>query len=133
MRFLFSALTPGFLRPFPSVVRGLSENGHEVVIALHRHSWAAGSRELIDGLAALPGVTVEPEEVTPRRRDPWHELAHDLRSSVDYLHFLDPRFEGQYMARAVKRAPRPVLKAPRTLRRLLTAGLRLAERPLPTS
>jgi hypothetical protein len=136
VRFLFSILTPGFLRPYSSVVRLLSERGHEVVLAFHRHNWAAGTRELVDELAGLPGVVVETDEVRPRRRDVWHELALDLRSSVDYLHFLDPRFDETYRARAVRRAPRPVLaagKAPRPVRRALISGLRLAERALPTN
>jgi hypothetical protein len=136
VRFLFSVLTPGFLRPFPSVVRLLSERGHEVVVAFHRHRWAPGTRELVAELAALPGVRVEKHEVVPHGRDPWHELALDIRSSVDYLHFLEPRFDAAYRARAVKRAPRPVLaagRAPRPARRALISALRVAERALPTS
>src|SRR6266851_5200762 len=99
MRVLFSILTPGFLRPFPSVVRLLAERGHEVVLAFHRLNWAPGTRELVDELAALSGVRVEDGEVRPRRRDVWHELGLDLRSSIDYLHFLDPRFEETYRLR----------------------------------
>jgi hypothetical protein len=136
VRFFFSVLTPGFLRPFPSVVRLLSERGHEVVIGFHRHKWAAGTHDLVDELAALPGVHVEAEEVRPQGRDSWHELALDIRSSVDYLHFLQPRFEDTYRARAERRAPRPALAArrlPGPLRRTLISGLRLAEASLPTS
>jgi len=81
VRFLFSILTPGFVRPFPSVVRLLSERGHEVVLAFHRHKWAAGTRELVDELAGLPGVRVETDEVRPRRRDVWHELALDCKGN----------------------------------------------------
>jgi len=134
VRVLFSILTPGFLRPFPSVVRLLSDRGHEVVLAFHRDKWAAGTPGMVDELAALPGVQVE-EGVHPHRHDAWHELALDLRSSVDYLHFLEPRFEETYRARAVRRAPRPVLRAgraPRPVRRALISALRLAERALPT-
>ena len=136
MRFLFSVLTPGFLRPFPSVVRLLTERGHEVVLAFHRHKWAAGTHELVDELAALPGVRVEEEEVLPAQTRAWDELALDLRSSIDYLHFLAPRFDATYRARAVPRAPRPALvagKAPRPLHRPLIATLRVAERAIPTS
>jgi hypothetical protein len=135
VRVLFSILTPGFLRPFPSVVRLLSGHGHEVVLAFHRDKWAAGVREMVDELAGLKGVRVE-EEVNPRRHDAWRELALDIRSSLDYLHFLEPRFEDTYRARAVRRAPRPVLAAgrlPRSARRVLISGLRLVERAVPTS
>src|SRR5207245_8953521 len=59
VRFPFSILTPGFLRPYSSVVRLLSERGHEVVLAFPRHQWAAGTHELVGELAGLPGVLVE--------------------------------------------------------------------------
>lgn len=138
MRVLFSILTPGFLRPFPSVVRELSSRGHEVVLAFHRLSYAEGSRELVDELAALPGVRVEAEEIRPRAADPWQDLALDLRSSVDYLTFLEPQYEDTYRGRSVKRAPRPVLALGRTpivrsgaARRALAGAFRLAERAVP--
>jgi predicted glycosyltransferase len=140
VRVLFSILTPGFLRPFPSVVRLLADRGHEVVLAFHRHKWAAGTHELVDELAALPGVRVEEAEVRPLQRDAWHELALDLRSSVDYLHFLEPRFDETYRARSIRRAPRPALAVGRTrlgrsrpARRALISAIRLAERTVPTS
>jgi hypothetical protein len=140
VRVLFSILTPGFLRPFPSVVRLLSDRGHEVVLAFHRLNWAPGTRELVDELAGLPGVHVEGEEVRPRSRDIWHELGLDLRSSIDHLHFLDPRFEETYRLRSAKRAPRPVLALARSragrvrpVRSTTAAALRLAARAVPTS
>jgi hypothetical protein len=138
MRVLFSILTPGFLRPFPSVVRELSARGHEVILAFHRLTWAEGSRDLVGELAALPGVRVEAEEVRPQTPEAWQELALDLRSSIDYLHFLEPRFSETYRGRSDKRAPKPVRAIggtragrSRTVRRTLTGGLRVLERAVP--
>jgi hypothetical protein len=140
VRVFFSILTPGFLRPFPSVVRLLAERGHEVVLAFHRHNWARGTHDLVEGLAALPGVHVEEPAIRPRERDPWHELALDVRSSIDYFYFLGPRFGETYEARSVRRAPRPVTALGKTrvgrsrpVRRALLSGLRVVERSLPTS
>jgi hypothetical protein len=105
MRVLFSAETPLSMTSFQSVVHLLAERGHEVVVAFHEERDRTWRDDLVADLVADPAVSVE-QAVEPAP-DRWLELSSDLRSSLDLLQFLDPRYNETYRARAWERAPRP--------------------------
>src|SRR5581483_7906576 len=137
MRVLFSAETPLSLTSFQSVLAELGRRGHEVTIAIHTER-ETGWRDRLLAEISAPHVTIE-RAVSPEQ-DRWLELAADVRSSLDLFLFLGPRFNDTYRARAWRRAPRPAAAIARTrlgstpaARRVLSAGLRLAEHALPTN
>jgi hypothetical protein len=136
-RVLFSAETPLSLTSFQSVVAELGRRGHEVTIAIHSER-ETGWRDRLLAEIAAPHVTIE-RAVAPAP-DRWLELAADVRSALDLFLFLGPRFNETYRARAWRRAPRPASALARTrlcsspgARRLVSSGLTLAERALPTN
>jgi hypothetical protein len=137
VRILFSAETPLSLTAYQSVLRRLGERGHEVVVTVHEEreaSWRDGLLATVTG----PNVTIE-RAVHPAP-DAWLELAADLRSTLDLVQFLGPRFNETYRRRARRRAPRPALAVVDTAlgrtapaRRGLAAAVRALERAVPTS
>jgi hypothetical protein len=137
VRILFCTDTPLSLTSYPSVIRELGRRGHDVVVAIHDDRESRWRDRLLAEMSA-PHVTFE-HAVRPAA-DRWLELAADVRSSLDLLLFLEPRFNETYRARAWRRAPRPAAALARTRvartelgRRVLAAGLRVVERALPTS
>jgi hypothetical protein len=90
---------------FQSVVHLLAERGHEVLVAFHEERDREWRDDLVAELVSDPTVSVE-QAVEPAP-DRWLELSSDLRSSLDLLQFLDPRYNETYRARAWERAPRP--------------------------
>jgi hypothetical protein len=107
MRVLFSAETPLSVTSFQSVVHLLSERGHEVIVSFHEERERGWRDNLIADLVSGRNVTVE-QAVEPAP-DRWLELSSDIRSSLDLLQFLDPRYNETYRARAWERAPRPAV------------------------
>ena len=140
MRILFLARHYSYLRLFESAIAGLAERGHELHLVAHREE-TMGGRQMVEALAArYPGVTLG--TVPGRAAGPWSELARRVRLGLDYLRYLDPRYDGtpHLMTRARARAPRFVvwlstLPGMRTAdgRRLLFRTLRALERGLPVS
>jgi hypothetical protein len=135
VRVLFLVETPLSLTSYQSVVRELAHRGHEVVIGIHQDR-EIGWRDRLLAEISGPNVTVE-RAVTPVP-DRWLELAADIRSSLDLLQFLAPRFNETYRERAWRRAPRPLAALARTrlgvaARRVVAAALRVLERVVPTN
>src|SRR5438552_17279718 len=113
MRVLFSAETPLSLTTFQSVLRLLGERGHEVTVAVHEERQAVWRRALLDSIVGeAPNIVVEPA-IDPDP-DRWLELAADIRSALDLVQFLSPRFNDTYRERAWRRAPRPAAWLART-------------------
>jgi hypothetical protein len=133
MRILFSALTPTFLKNFESVVSLLSARGHEVQL-LFRSADEAATEQLVPSLVALPGVSLvqAAEAESNPRRPRW---VSGIRSSLDYLRFVEPRFASPAYRTRAKDVPPLVRRAAqfgplRTTdgRRLLRRGLLAADR-----
>jgi predicted glycosyltransferase len=136
VRVLFSAETPLSLTSYLSVIDELGARGHQVVVAVHEERDVAWLDRLLAEVGR-PHVTVE-RAVAPGDR--WLELSADVRSSLDLLRFLGPRFNETYRARAWRRAPRAAAALARGPlgrtsggRRVLTGGLRMVERAIPTN
>ena len=139
MRILFSVLRPTVLKNFESVIRTLSARGHEVELVIHTRIKDPRLGELIPSLTAEPGVTlVKPPPVASDSRVIRRTAA--VRSSLDYLRYIEPRYPGDEMARAGK-APQltrfgarlPFLRTPRG-RRVLRKALVAVDRTVrPTS
>ena len=139
MRALFLAETPLSLLGFQSVLRSLSERRHEVVVAFHEEREASWRNPLVAEIVGTsPNVRVE-AAVAPGP-DRWLELSADLRTSLDLLQFLDPRFNETYRNRARRRAPQPFVRLAHALparahplRRAASAALRVLDRLLPAN
>ncbi len=136
MRILFFARHYAYLRLFESPLAALAERGHELLLVADREE-AMGGKDLAARLAArYPNVVLD---VTPGRAPGlWGEFARKLRLGIDYLRYLDARYNGtpHLTARARERAPRVVVMlAERFVRpeqRARLAGvLRSMERALP--
>ena len=140
MKILFLARHYSYLRLFESAIAGLAARGHEVHLAAHRGE-TMGGRQMVEALAArYPGVTLG--TAPGRAAGPWSELARRLRLGLDYLRYLDPRYDGtpHLMTRSRERAPRLVIWLSRLPgvrtedgRRLLFRILRALEHAMPQS
>jgi hypothetical protein len=107
VRVIFSTEPASGLLNHLSVVRELAARGHDVTVAVHGDNDVPALERLA---AESPRVSVE-RAASPsgdsRRR--WVALAADVRSSLDFLAFLDRRYNDIYRARARRRVPGPVL------------------------
>jgi len=137
MRILLSVLHFGLLRNFESVVRTLSDRGHEVLL-LADEADAFGGESLAEDLALLPGVS---HGRTPSYGDqPWFIVVRKIRQGLDYLRFLDSRYTpfAKLRDRAQARAPRfvtglvrvPILRA-LGVRQVLMSVLTAIEKGMP--
>ncbi|MBI4886458.1 MAG: hypothetical protein HY824_05160 [Acidobacteria bacterium] len=104
MNVLFCALHFSYYRNFESVVRALAARGHRVHLAADEPETMGGA-ELVERLAAeLPGVTWG---FTPRLDEwTWMPLSRAVRRGLEFVRFLDPRYERivKYRARTRERA-----------------------------
>src|SRR5215217_9069466 len=91
MKVLFSALHFAYFRNFESVVRELAARGHRVHLAADEPE-SFGGQELVERLAAEhQGITWG---WTPAVRDePWFATAQKVRYALDYVRFLNPRYD----------------------------------------
>jgi hypothetical protein len=133
MRILFSILRPTVLKNFESVIRSLAARGHEVELVIHTRIKDPRLGELIPSLTAERGVTlVKAPAIASDTRVIRRTAA--VRSSLDYLRYIEPRYPGDEMARAGK-APQltrfgarlPFLRTPRG-RRVLRKALVAVDR-----
>ena len=139
MKVLFSALHFGYFRNFESVIHALAERGHHVHLAADEPD-IAGGQLLAERLAAThPAVTFG---WTPGiDQEPWFAAAQKVRYALDYVRFLDRRYDDapKLRLRSIERTPRVVrwLTAPvagfRPGRRPVEAALKGAERMMPRS
>lgn len=140
MTILFLARHFSYLRNYESAIRELARRGHTIHLSADREE-TMGGRAMVERIAAEhPNVTVG---WTPARESgAWYEVARKLRLGLDYLRFLEPRYDGtpHLRSRARERAPMivvtlgslPLLRS-RAGRRVLTAVLRAFERGIPRS
>jgi hypothetical protein len=135
VRVIFSTEPASGLLNHLSVVRELAARGHDVTVVIHGDNDVAALERLA---AESPRVSVE-RAVTPSgdssRR--WVALAADVRSSLDFLAFLDHRYNDVYRARARRRVPGPVLALLpllrfQRLRFVVRQLLLLVDRAIPT-
>jgi hypothetical protein len=136
VKVLFSAETPLSLTAFQSVLGELAARGHDVTVAIHEEREIGWRDRLLDEVSGT--VTTE-RAVTPLA-DRWLELSADIRSSLDLMQFLGPRFNETYRARAWRRAPKPAIALARSrvgsrprVRRAAISGLGMLERAVPTN
>ena len=105
MKILFLARHFSYLRNFESVIVELAERGHTLHLSADREE-SMGGTGMVERLAArYPGVTVG---WTPAREaGAWHDVARKLRLGIDYLRFLDPRYDSapRLRGRAEERTP----------------------------
>ena len=140
MKILFLARHFSYLRNFESAIEELARRGHAVHLSADREE-SMGGAGLVERLAArYPGVTVG---WTPARESgAWSELGRKLRLGIDYLRFLDARYDHtpRLRGRSAERTPRPIrmlarlpfLRTPRG-RRVLAWGLSQFEQAIPRS
>ena len=141
MRVLFVAKDDFYLRNFESLLRELSARGHQVHVAFENPTKYSSGRHLEEVLEAeLAGFSTghAPKRATRR----WRCTSDELRRSLDYLRYRDPRYDAApgLRDRARSLAPGvlrgfldvPGLGGPTALR-ALGAILRWAEEGVPAS
>jgi hypothetical protein len=140
MKILFLARHFSYLRLFESAIAELAERGHTLHLSADREE-SLGGAGLVERLAArYPNVTVG---WTPARQSgAWANLGRKLRLGIDYLRFLDPRYDNapRLRGRSQERTPRmvralaglPGLRSP-SGRRALGWVLRQFEQAIPKS
>ena len=140
MKILFLARHFSYLRLFESAIAELAERGHTLHLSADREE-SLGGVELVERLAArYPAVTVG--WTAGRPSGAWADLGRKLRLGIDYLRFLDPRYDAtpRLRGRSEERTPPlvlwlarlPVLRTP-SGRRVLRWVLRQFEQAVPRS
>jgi hypothetical protein len=141
LRITFLARHVGYLRNFDSVLALFAERGCHVRVILHiDEASAQGEKILVDELRlAYPAIRFD---VAPMvERDLWWALTKTIRSSIDYLRYLDPRYDRAPVlrTRSEKRIPNFLLalrsqlaKHPRLAARLF-AWMKTLERGIPVN
>ncbi|HEY5616581.1 MAG TPA: hypothetical protein VIK60_01475 [Vicinamibacterales bacterium] len=108
MKILFLARHFSYLRLFESAIAELAERGHVVHLSADREE-SLGGAGLVERLAArYPNVTVG---WTPGRQSgAWTDLGRKLRLGIDYVRFLDPRYDAapRLRGRSEERTPQTV-------------------------
>lgn len=140
MKILFCAAHFSCFRNFESVVCALAERGHDVHLTADERE-SMGGEGLVRSLAArYPTVSwaFAPSAGVER----WYKLALNLRLGLEYVRFLDPKYDRfpKYRDRTARRAPRAFLWASALgmfrrgwARRLAASALVALERATPTS
>ena len=140
MKILFLARHFSYLRLFESAIAELAERGHVIHLSADREE-SLGGAGLVERLAArYPAVTVG--WTLARQSGAWTDLARKLRLGIDYLRFLDPRYDKapRLRGRSEERTPPlirwlarlPLLRTPRG-RRAIAWVLRQFEQAAPRS
>lgn len=113
VRFLFVLPARAYLRHYGSAINVLAERGHRIRVVYMRPEKHPDMEMLPQDAPAT--VELSPLPATgPATR--WTQLAEDLRVSVDYVRFLDPRFESAELGR--RRMERDLPAAARRLTRV---------------
>ena len=140
MKILFLARHFSYLRLFESAIVELASRGHVLHLSADREE-SLGGAGMVERIAAkYPNVTVG---WTPGRQSgAWADLGRKLRLGIDYLRFLDPRYDAapRLRGRSEERTPHavrivarmPVLRGPAG-RKALVWILRKLEQAVPRS
>jgi hypothetical protein len=106
LKILFFMRHRGYVRNFESLLAGLAERGHDVVVAFGDAAtpWLDSRPQTAHSIAEHPAVTFRSG---PRLAGPWVILGRRLRMSRDYLRYLGPEYANAeaLRARARRRAP----------------------------
>jgi hypothetical protein len=106
LKILFFMRHRGYVRNFESLLVGLGERGHEVVVAFGDAAtpWLDSRPQSSHSAANHPAVSFRPG---PRLGGPWVILGRRLRMSRDFLRYLGPEYANAraLRARARRRAP----------------------------
>jgi hypothetical protein len=139
MKILFTVLHFANCRNFESAIRELAARGHHVhLLADEEESF--GGEALVTRLAAeYPGITWG--YAPPPGDEPWVPVAQKLRFALDYVRYLDPRYDDvpKLRIRNIERAPRIVRWLTSGIggavvgHRVVARALMAAERLLPVS
>jgi hypothetical protein len=133
MTVLLSVLHFGLLRNFEPLVEELADRGHTVCVMADEPD-EFGGQTLAESLARRANVRWR---MAPSYLDAeWFPVARKLRQGLDYLRFLEPRYEAfpKLRERAADRTPRLVTRLARTGargRRVLARVLDAIERGMP--
>jgi hypothetical protein len=105
MKILFLARHFSYLRNFESAIAELAERGHTLHLSADKEE-SMGGAAMVERLAArYSRVTVG---WTPGRESgAWYDLGRKLRLGIDYLRFLDPRYDSapRLRGRSEERTP----------------------------
>jgi hypothetical protein len=140
MRFLLVLNTPGFLRYYDETIDGLLERGHEVLLGFTDPTLRAEALEALEQRPRRPWLLGG----MPARYDGYAALVVRVRTLVDFVRYLDPRFaRAQWLRdrRRVKvmesplpeRAVRGRDSLPGPVVRALVSVLLAAERAIPSA
>jgi hypothetical protein len=139
MKVVFSMLSAAYVRNFESVLRRFADGGHTIDLVFHEPSEMPGADDLARRLATeYPAITLH--QAPDTRADVWAALAREIRACLDYIRFLDPRYNALYAHRTASRVPAFVrwlcnvgpLRS-QAGRGALAASLRVLERAIPSS
>ena len=136
MKLLFVMKHVGYVRNFESTLVSLGERGHDVRVGLGQATvpWLESRPAALERLTALhENVSFE---VAPPARGLIALIGRRLRTSLDYLRYLEPEYRTapRLRKRAARKTPLVVraLARPGPARRLLQRLVRAVERRLPT-
>src|SRR5688500_9682618 len=106
MKLLFFARHWSYLRNYESAIEALAQRGHRVHMVVSVEE-AVGGRQMIERLVARYPEQRSRGGAPMRSLGAWSELGRRIRYALDYLRFLDPRYEStpHLAARARDRAP----------------------------
>src|SRR4051812_39745218 len=139
MKILFSVGNFGFLRNFEHALRLFAERGHDLHLIAERKDSVGGTRTLELLQQSYP-ERIRFSYAPPRKDAVWQPLAVQLRLSLDYWRYLDPRYDHSpsLRARGASQAPaiarmlvRPRVMRMRPVLTALRAIVRTFERAIP--
>ena len=133
MKILFLARHFSYLRLFESAIAELAERGHTLHLSADREESLGGR-----GTGRAPGRPVSERDRrvdAGRQAGAWAELGRKLRLGIDYLRFLDPRYDAtpRLRGRSEERTPQAVrwlARLPMFQRPARTTIARLAAPPV---
>ena len=107
MKILFSVGSFGFLRNFEPALRLLVEKGHDLHLRADRKDSVGGTKTLDLLLRDYPD-RIQHSYAPARKDSRWQPLGTQLRLTLDYWRYLDPRYDHSpsLRARGASQAPR---------------------------
>jgi hypothetical protein len=139
VKILFVMHNQGFVPYYESTLRVLAERGHRVHLAFNQ-PFKPDEHPFADMLVTtVPGISYS---LAPARGDSWSALATAVRSAMDYLRYLHPRYKHAHKLRhralvwplhaPMRLVSRSPLGTPRGIA-WMTRLLKLIERAIPDS
>jgi hypothetical protein len=125
MKILFSVGSFGFLRNFEPALRLLAARGHDLHLVADRKDSVGGTRTL-DRLRQDYPDRVRYSYAPSRKDSRWQPLATQLRLTLDYWRYLDPRYDQSPSLRARGASQAPTLASTLTRSRLARSRYVLA-------